>query len=498
MKSCWSDTAHKKNFNTLEENIDVDVCIIGAGITGISTAYMLSDENFKICIIDKGRVGGGVTENTTAKVTSQHELIYKYLLDTFGYESAKKYLNSNEEAIKRIEKIIEKEKIECGWERTDAYVYTCKQEYKQKIIDEVEAVRRLGFNAEYTEKTELPFEILSAIKFPNQAKFHPLKYLFSLSEIITKRNVQIYENTKATNIKHIGNKYKVSTEKNNITAKYVVLATHYPIKNFPGMHFLKMYQDRSYAIAIEQKQENIKGMYISAETPTTSFRPINEELLIIGGEGHKTGENTKDLDKVYENLEKYSKEIYPKATTKYKWATQDCISIDKVPYIGEFSNFLPNLYVATGYKKWGMTTSNVAAQIISDKILEKENKYAEIYKATRFGPCKNHKEFGNMLKQSTYSLAINKIKKSKFKLEDIELNSGGVIEYEGDKVGIYKDKNGEVFAIKPYCKHLGCELSWNNLEKTWDCPCHGSRYDYMGNLITEPSVKDLDKINLEN
>ena len=497
MKSYWSDTAKKINFNKLEQNIEVDVCILGAGITGISTAYMLSDENLKICVIDKGRVGGGVTENTTAKVTSQHELIYKYLLDTFGYESAKEYLESNEEAIKRIGEIIKKEKIECGWERTDAYVYTCKQEYKKKIIDEVEAVRKLGLNAEYTEKTELPFEILSAIKFPNQAKFHPLKYIYALSEIITKRNVQIFENTKAMNIKHIGNKYEVSTGQNIIKAKYVVLATHYPIKNFPGMHFFKMYQDRSYAIAIEQKEENIKGMYISAETPTTSFRPINDELLIIGGEGHKTGENNKELDKVYDTLEKYAKEIYPKAITKYKWATQDCVSIDKVPYIGEFSKFLPNLYVATGYKKWGMTTSNAAAKIISDKILGKENKYADIYKATRFGPCKNHKEFGNMLKQTTYSLAINKIKKSKFNLEDIELNSGGVIEHNGEKIGVYKDKNGEIFAIKPYCKHLGCELSWNNLEKTWDCPCHGSRYDHKGNLITEPSVRDLDKINLE-
>jgi len=497
MKSYWSDTVNRNNFERLNKDIEVDVCIIGAGITGISTAYMLSDENLKICVIDKGEIGGGVTENTTAKVTSQHELIYKYLIDTFGHEFAKKYLESNEEAIKRIEEIINKEKIECEWEKTDAYVYTCKQEYKQKIIAEVEAVRSLGLNAEYTETIELPFNILSAIKFPSQAKFHPLKYLLSLSDIITKRNVQIYEYTKAMNIKHIGDKYKVSTENNSIKAKYVILATHYPIKNFPGIHFLKMYQDRSYAIAIEQKQGNIKGMYISAETPTTSFRPINDELLIIGGEGHKTGENTKDIDKVYDTLEKYSKEIYPKAITKYKWATQDCVSLDKVPYIGEFSNFLPNLYVATGYKKWGMTTSNVAAKIISDKILGKENNYAEIYKATRFGPCKNHKEFGNILKQTTYSLAINKIKKSKFKLEDIELNSGGVIEHNGEKIGVYKDKKGEVFAIKPFCKHLGCELSWNNLEKTWDCPCHGSRYDYEGNLITEPSVRDLDKINLE-
>ena len=342
------------------------------------------------------------------------------------------------------------------------------------------------------ESTELPFEILNAIKFPNQAKFHPLKYILALAEIIQNRNIQIFEDSRVIDIKHKEKKYQIFTKENHIKAKYVVLATHYPIKNFPGMHFLKMYQDRSYAIAVELKQDNLKDMYISAESPSISLRPINDSLLIIGGQGHKTGANNIDIDKSYEKLEEYAKTIYSDFEVKYRWATQDCVSIDKVPYIGEFSNILPNIYVATGYKKWGMTTSNVAASIISDKILGKENKYSKIYKATRFNPLKNHKEFGNILKQTTYSLAINKIKKSKFTLEDIVPNSGGVIEYKGEKIGVYKDENGETFKIKPYCKHLGCELSWNNLEKTWDCPCHGSRYDYKGNLIAEPSVKNLD------
>ena len=493
--SYWVETSKRPKFNKLEKNIKTDVCIIGAGITGITTAYMLSDKELDICLIDKGEICSGVTENTTAKITSQHGLIYKYLKETFGKEYAKKYLQSNEEAIKGIKKIIDKENISCDFETRKNFIYTCKDEYINVIKDEVETVNELGLNAKLVTKMDLPFEIKNGIEFPNQAKFHPLKYLYSLVEILKKRDIQIFTNSRVVEIKHDSNKYQVETEDGQIiVAKHIVMATHYPIKNFPGMHFLKMYQDRSYAIAIKPNQEFSKDMYISAETAVDSFRPINNEFLIIGGSEHKTGDNTKDLDICYESLEKYAKEIYQNAEIKYKWATQDCVSLDKVPYIGDFSNLMPNIYVATGYKKWGMTTSYVAAKIISDKILGQENPYEEIYKATRFAPLKNYKEFGNMLKQTIYSLAINKIKIPETFFDNIEKDSGGVVEYEGKKIGVYKNEKGKTFVVEPYCAHLGCELSWNNLEKTWDCPCHGSRYTYEGKVITEPTVKDLKKI----
>lgn len=497
MLSYWSETLSRPSFSKLEKDIETDVCIIGAGITGIMTAYMLLNKGLKITIIEKGEICSGVTENTTAKITSQHGLIYNYLEVTFGTEFAKLYLESNENAIDMIEEIVKKEDIECDFKRTDNYIYTCKEEYMQRIKDEVDTVRKLGKNAELIEKANLPFKIKSGIKFSNQAKFHPLKYLYKIVEILQKNGVEIYTNSIVQDTKKEGTGYKVITENHKIKSKYVVMATHYPIKSFPGLHFLKMYQDRSYAIAIEPNINFDDGMYISAETPVASFRPINEELLIIGGEDHKTGDNSKNLDICYKSLETYAKEIYPSMKVKYRWATQDCVSLDKVPYIGDFSNLMPNIYIATGYKKWGMTTSHVAAEIIRDKILNKKNKYEEIYKATRFAPIKNYKEFGNILKQSVYSLAINKIKMPKYKYEDLEEDSGGVVEYEGKKVGIYKDKDGNIFAIEPYCKHLGCELSWNNLEKTWDCPCHGSRYDYTGKLINEPATEDLDKHDLE-
>lgn len=493
MESYWVQTTTRPSFSKLENNLNIDVCIIGAGITGIMTAYMLLKSGLKICLIDKGEICSGVTENTTAKITSQHNLIYKYLEDTFGEEFARKYLRSNEEAIDVIEKIVKKEHIDCEFTRTDNYIYTCQEQYIQRMKDEVDTIRRLGLEVELVDKINLPFEIKLGIKAPNQAKFHPLKYLYKIVEILKQNNVEIYTNSRVQDIEKNGDMYNVKTDENIINAKYVVMATHYPIKNFPGLYFLKMYQDRSYEIAIEPHCKITDGMYISAETPVASFRPINDNLLIIGGQDHKTGDNAKDLDLCYKSLETYAKEIYPSMKVKYRWSTQDCVSLDKVAYIGKFSNTMPNLYIATGYKKWGMTISHVAAKIITDEILGIENEYNMIYRATRMAPLRNHKEFGNMLKQTVYSLGINKLKRPKYKFEDLKRNCGGVVEYNGEKLGVYKDDKGKIYVVKPYCKHLGCELSWNNLEKTWDCPCHGSRYDYTGKLLTEPATEDLDR-----
>lgn len=322
MESYWVKTTTRPSFLKLERDIEVDVCIIGAGITGIMTSYMLLDSGLKMCLIDKGEICSGVTENTTGKVTSEHGLIYNYLEVTFGKEFARKYLKSNEKAIKTIEQIINKENIECEWKRTDNYIYTCTDEYTQRIKDEVETVRNLGLDAELIKKIDLPFEIKAGIRFPNQAKFHPLKYLYKIAQILSKKEVQIYTNSIAQDIQKDGDYYRVKVNENTIKAKYVVMATHYPIKNFPGFHFLKMYQDMSYAIAIEPHNTIAPGMYISAESPVASFRPINERLLIVGGQDHKIGENSKDLNVCYKSLETYAKEIYPSMKLKYRWATR--------------------------------------------------------------------------------------------------------------------------------------------------------------------------------
>lgn len=494
MSSYWIDTSNQTNYSKLNSNISTDICIIGGGITGITTAYMLKDYGLNITLLEASKIAMGATGNTTAKITSQHGLLYDYLLKSYGFDTAKKYLDSNEEAISTIENIVKTENINCNFEREDSYVYTCSKDYVQKIKDEASAVKSLGLGAKLVTETSLPFDIRAGICFPNQAKFHIRKYILGILPSLSKIN--IFEHSRVTNIKAQNGIYKIFANEHIVSCKYLIIATHYPIKNFPGMYFLKMYQDKSYIIAVDTKRPLFNGMYISAEEPVTSFRTA-DNLLLVGGSGHKTGSTNINLDNSYLNLENYVKGFYPDAEVKYRWTTEDCVSLDKIPYIGKFSKLFDNIYVATGYKKWGMTTSHVAAKIISDDILGKENKYASIYSATRFAPLKNHKEFGNILNQSIYSLAINKIKKPKLDYTQIPNNCGGIVNYKGKKIGLYKDKNGKMYAVKPYCTHLGCELSWNNLDKTWDCPCHGSRYDYTGKIITEPTTRDLEKIELE-
>lgn len=506
MKSYWIDSK-KESYKSLNSDIETDICIIGGGITGITTAYYLNQYKIKNIILEKDRICQKTSGHSTAKITSQHGLFYKYLIDSQGVEFAKQYYEANEQAINNIEQIIQKENIECGLKKQSAYVFTQKIEDVQKIKDEVEAVKSFGGTANYVEAQDIEInkidkennnriKALAAIEFPNQAQFNPYQYVSALAQKCEQGHTQIYENSKVIDLEETEHGYIIKLENGTkVKAKYVVIATKYPFINFPGMYFLKMYQSTSNVIVIDPKEELFEGMYINSEDPTISLRTIQEKdkrLLAIAGFDHKTGAKI-DLQNSYQYLEEVAKSLYPNCEVKYRWNTEDCISLDKIPYIGEFSNVMPRIYVATGYNKWGITSSNIAANIIVDKIMGEENQYEEIFRATRLEPVKNHKEMGNMIKESIHSLVLNKLNMPKEAENQIENDQGGIVEINGEKVGIYKNNQGEVFKVKPICTHLGCELSWNNLDKTWDCPCHGSRYTYKGELIYGPSVKDLEK-----
>lgn len=492
MNSYWNNSVQRNNYEQLEENIETQVCIIGGGLTGLTTAYYLSKEGIDVVLVEKSKICSHTSGNTTAKITSQHGIFYKYLIDSLGEEQAKQYLKANEKAIKNIENIVNDENIDCDFEKQDAYVYTQSNKDLKKIQEEVKALHSIGFESKYVEKIEAPIQILGAIKFKDQAQFNPVKYAKGLAQSITMRNGKIYENTKIVDVKGENGGYITVTEDGKILkSKYVVIATHYPIINTPGFYFMKMYQSTSYIIAVDPKEEVFNGMYINTESPTLSLRTTKDGLVLFGGMEHKTGAKI-DLQDSYRWLEEKAKQIYPKCEVKYRWNSEDCISLDKIPYIGEFSNLMPNVYVGTGYKKWGMTTSNVAANIITNKILGKKNKYEEVFKATRLKPIKNYEELGNMIKEVGNSLILNKMKNPKEFLSDLGEDEGKVIEVGNEKLGAYRDKNGKIYVIKPVCTHLGCELSWNNLDKTWDCPCHGSRFTYEGISIYDPSVKNLE------
>lgn len=613
MHSFWLDSIENKNkFNKLEKDKSTDVCIVGAGIFGLTCGYYLTKQGYNVVLLEKEKdIASKTTGHNTAKITCQHNLIYKYLIDSLGESIAKKYLYANQNAIENIAKIVEEEKIDCDFERQNSYVYTNNLDELEKIKLENEAVNSLGFESEFVTSTPLPFEVLGAIKFPNQAEFNPMKYAYGLAKCITssdsgviggsgdadsvgsvlagdnssggsgdsasstldsvadgssgtilnlaKGTGEIYIDTLVQNIEKKNDEFITSCKDYVVRSKYVILASHYPFIDRFGYYFLKMYQSTSYVIAVDIGDKTFDGMYINSEQPTFSYRFVNgsneKKLLLVGGADHKTGSKI-DLYNAYNILEDEVRKYYPNCKVLYRWNTEDCITLDKIPYIGEFSHFIPNMYIGTGFNKWGMTSSNVAANIIVDKILGRENEYEEVFKATRLHPIKNNAELGNMIKETANSLVINKFKVPEVmtdedlgdvgladedrngnkentvdlgvasfssidnddnnvahkadgnftKIENdyiykifanIENDTGHVLEYKGQKVGFYKDKNGKIYTVKPICTHLGCLLSWNNLDKTWDCPCHGSRFNYMGHQLYNPAIRDLDVLEVE-
>lgn len=493
MQSYWEEERkNHKEYESLNNNLNVSVCVIGGGLTGLSTAYYLSN-NTSVAVIERNKICGSTSGKNTGKITSQHGIFYKYLIDSQGKEYAKKYLEANEKAINNIERIVDKEKIDCDFERENAYVFTKKETEVDKLKDEQKAVDKINRGlCKFVKITELPMEISGAIEFENQAKFHPLKYGYGLADCILKNNGRIFENSQVTDIKKENGKYAVYANKNKIVADYVVITTRYPFMKVPGYYFLKMYQSTSYAIIVDPKKELFSGMYINYEVPNISFRTINDghrKLLLAVGYDYKTG--TENLKDGYSRLESTVRKMYPDADVLYKWSAEDCITLDKIPYIGEYSTMMPNVYVATGFNKWGLTSSNVAANIISDEILGINNEYIDVFRAKRVEPIKNREEIGNMLKEANKSIFLSKFKIPQVELDDIKMGEGKIIEVNKKKVGVYKANNGQIFKVKPICTHLGCELYFNNIDKVWECPCHGSKFTYDGKSIEVPSNKNL-------
>lgn len=476
MESVWSEGCKFRKRKGLKEDIKTDVLIIGAGMAGILTGYMLKQSGKEVVLIDAAEVVSGNTKNTTAKITSQHGLIYHKLISEFGEEKARQYAKANELAIKKYKEIIKEEKIDCDFEEKSAYIYSLNE--IDTLKEEVEAANKVGINAEFVEKVKLPFEIKGAVKFNNQGQFNPIKFLKDIS-----KDLSIYENTRAIEIKE----NLVITNKGKITANHIVVATHYPIMNVPGYYFLRMHQERAHVIALENVND-IDGMYIDANNDGYSFRSY-KNLLLLGGIKQRTGENEKGGS--YDKLRKAAKKLYPESKEKYHWSAQDCMTIDSIPYIGRYSDDTPNVYVATGFNKWGMTSSMVSAMIISDMILENENDFSEIFYPKRFDLSLSINNLAKDIGETAKNFIAQKIYIPSSKIEHIKNGHAGIVEYNGEKVGVYKNNEGKEFIVSTKCSHLGCQLHWNADELTWDCPCHGSRFDYKGRLIGSPATKDL-------
>ena len=473
MESIWNINIEKTAQKALPQK--ADVVIIGGGMSGILTAFLLSEQNVNVILLESGRAASGITKYTTAKITSQHGLIYDKLIDGAGKEHAEMYARANQAAVERYHSIVEKYQIDCNFERLPHYVYSL--ESKEQIIKETKAAQSLGLPAAAVSEVKLPFAIKAAVRFNDQAQFHPLKFIQSLV-----KKIAIFENIKIQSVEQ----GRIVTTQGTISADFIVMATHYPFLNFPGWYFLKLYQQRSYVLALRHAAQ-LDGMYIDADTRGYSFRN-HEDLLLLGGQGHRSGKHPGNC---YRNLEEAAAKFYPESCIAAQWSTQDCMSLDGIPYIGAYSRSTPNLLVATGFNKWGMTNSMAAAQILSDRILGKTNEYAKAFSPQRFHLKLSMHNLNEHVKESAIGLSKGYFHRPMRELSSIPNGGAGIIRYHGKRVGAYKNHKGEVFLVKAKCPHLGCELSWNSDERTWDCPCHGSRFDYHGNLIGNPAEESI-------
>lgn len=480
MKSIWSEEVKIKTRDSLDEDIATEVLIIGAGIAGILIGYKLKEKGLDPIIIEGYRTLQGNTKNTTAKITCQHDIIYSKIIKEFGKEKAIEYAMANTLAIDEYEKIIKEKNIECEFERKPSYIYST--ESLDEINKELEAARVVGIDAEFTTDVKLPFKVKGALKFNNQAQFNPLSFLKEIS-----KDLNIYENTRAIEV----DEDTVVTNRGKIKAKHIVVATNYPFINVPGYYFLKMHQERSYVIALENA-EDIEGMYIDVNKEGYSFRNY-KNLLLLGGCSKRTGEN--EDGGCYEILREKGKELYPNSNVKYMWSNQDCMTLDGIPYIGRYSKLTPNIYVATGFNKWGMTSAMVSAFIISDMILGKKNKFEEIFSPTRFDLSSSIKNLFVNGVETAKNFVEEKVHIPLKLIDDVKLGEGKIIEYNNSKVGVYKEIDGRTFILSTKCSHLGCELKWNKDELCWECPCHGSRFDCKGEILNGPAVKKISKEN---
>lgn len=493
VSSYWISSTDETDYAPLEKDIDIDVAIIGGGMVGIVTAYLLQKSGLKVAIFEKNRIATGASGHTTAKITSQHGLIYHNMIGNNDLETATQYAVSNEWAIAFIEETIKELQIDCDFSKENAYIYTCDPKYLEKIKDEVEAAKKAGIDANFVEELPLPFPVLGAVKFHNQGQFHPRKYLLSLAEHIVKEGGLIFEGTQIDDVDR-GNPCSLNTKAGNtIKANKVVMACHYPFTNNIGFYFARMLPQRSYILGVQIKEELPNGMYISAESPSRSIRnqvSKEEALLLIGGDSHQTAHGREEKEH-YINLYDFAKDLYTIEDIPYRWSTQDLMTPDDIPYIGKITRYTEHVYVATGFKKWGMTTSHVAAKVISDLILKNESQWENLYKPYR-----------NLSSKSILKLVLDNIQVAKDlikgKLEDvtkelpIEPGQGRTVEIGGEKIGAYMDEDGKIYLVDTTCTHLGCELKWNSAEKTWDCPCHGSRFDFKGNILDGPALDKLE------
>lgn len=481
MESIWTKTTKHPSFPALDTNLSVDVAIVGGGLAGILTAYFLENSGLSVAILEQGHIGHGKSGHTTAKITSQHGLIYSKLMQQLGRERARQYASTQQKAVCTYRQIIHHEHIDCDFSNRAAILYSTQN--TDFLKKETENALKLGLPASFTMETELPFAVAGAVKFDNQAQFHPLKFLYAMAEILTsqskpqdsaqpanepfiepghKRSCRIYEHSQVTKIKDHTLSVQSSHGSFSVKAEHILLTSGYPIKDIPGFYFMRQHQEISYLMALDHAPSP-EGMYYCCDPSGYTFRSC-DGLLLFGGLGHRSGKL--QPGDAYRRLWNVSRQWYPRAACVAYWSNEDAMPHDSVPFIGPFSLWMPHVYVATGFQKWGMTGAMVAATILSGKVLGRTDDSYDVYRPQRLSLAAAGPFFTD-LGHSVLHLALQKPFAPGDKQKAMDKGFG------------------------PICSHLGCTLSWNPADRTWDCPCHGSRYTEDGERIAGPAKKDI-------
>jgi len=472
LDSIWTRTARLPSFPPLSGDISTEAAVIGGGMTGILTACALRQAGVPAVVLEAGTIASGQTAGTTAKLTAQHGLRYAWLTEKLGRAAAGQYALANLRAAAWVRSL----GADCDLRDCTSYLYTAGA--PAPLREELEAGRRLGLELFLTEDTELPFPA-TALGLRHQAVFHPLKLIGALA-----RELTIYEHTQVLGVDGA----TVLTGRGRVRAEWVIFACHFPFVNVPGWYFVRQRQERSYVLALEGPPP-LRDAYLGLSGDGLSLRSWDRYLL-LGGAGHPTGENQKGGQ--YARLRQAAARLWPGCREAAAWSAQDCVPYDGVPYIGRFSPARPQWLVATGFQKWGMTSAAVAAQLLTGIVTDQELPDGDVFAPHRFHPAAAGGLLQNVGKAAK-GLSRRVIAPGRISVEQLPRGHGGVVKLDGKKLGAYRDRNGTLYTVSLRCPHLGCQLEWNPEERTWDCPCHGSRFTFRGERISGPAQRDAER-----
>ena len=490
--SYWILTSNNQEYKTLDKDIDTNILIVGGGITGLTTAYLLAKSNKKVVLVEADKIGWGSSGRNTGKVTSQHGLIYNKIKNEYSAEKARLYYEANEEGLKLVEDIIKENKIDCEFKRVSSFVFTEEDKYVKDIDEEYNTCKELNIPCElHRDLNEVPFNIKAALEFYKQGQFNPKKYIDGLAKVVKELGVEIYDNTPILDV-NVGEICEVKSANNHtIKTKNLIIASSNAWYDGLMLYFSKEEASRSYLICSELKENILEGNFINVEEPTITFRTHKDDngkdFLIIGGQDHKTGKSDNEKQS-FDKINKLAKERFKIGDIISYWSAQDYVSFDSIPYIGRVNKKQNNIYIVTGTSKWGLSNGSVGAMVIKDLITKNSSKYEELYNPSRLKSYLNTKFIEHNL-EVAYDYLKGKLL---FGNSDMPKNNEGkVVSIYGKRYGAYRDEKGELFIVDITCTHLGCELRFNSSENTWDCPCHGSRFDYKGNILNGPALKSL-------